>query len=145
VTALDAYHVWELVVAKVRNVARLLLPGVPDDGVGEVVLLHAHLPTGNDVCDDVLRLRILIDSVGPLAHRDNVAALLEDLVVPGLQERFGLSLRWNVQSLWRQFRHVRVHCTQCGTVSQRGIIESTRLRVGPWLVANIGRSFVLIY
>lgn len=83
-SALDAYHIRELVVTEIRDVARLLLPGIPHDGVGEVVLLHAHLPTGDDVRDDVLRLRVLVDSVGPLAHRDDVAALLEDLVVPGL-------------------------------------------------------------
>jgi len=100
VTTLDAYHVWELVVAKVRNVARLLLPGIPHDGVGEVVLLHAHLPAGNDVRDDVFRLRVLVDSVGPLAHRDNVAALLEDLVVSGLQEQSGLVSDGTVTCGW---------------------------------------------
>lgn len=83
-SALDANHVGELVVAEVGNVARLLLPGIPHDGVGEVVLLHAHLPAGDDIRDDVLRLRVLVDSVGPLAHRHDVAALLEDLVVPSL-------------------------------------------------------------
>lgn len=83
--ALDTYHVREFVVAEVRDVARLLLPGIPDDRVGKVVLLHAHLPTGNDIRDDMLRLRVLVDSVGPFTHRDDVAAFLEDLVVPSLR------------------------------------------------------------
>lgn len=85
-SALDANHIRELVVAEVRNVARLLLPGIPHDGVGKIVLLYAHLSAGNDVRDDVLRLRVLVDPVGPLAHRDDVAAFLEDLVVPSLCE-----------------------------------------------------------
>lgn len=82
--ALDAYHIGKFVVAEVRDVARFLLPGIPNDRVGKVVLLHAHLPTGNDVRDDMLRLRVLVDPVGPFAHRHDVAALLEDLVVPSL-------------------------------------------------------------
>lgn len=81
---LDAYHVRKFIVAEVRNVARLFLPGIPDDRVGKIVLLHAHFPTGNDIRDDMLRLRVLVDPVGPFAHRDDVAAFLEDLVVPSL-------------------------------------------------------------
>lgn len=88
-SAFDAYHVRELVVAEIRDVARLLLPGIPDDGVGKVILLHPHFPAGNDIRNDMLRLRVLIDPVGPLAHRHDVAALLEDLVVSGLRARIG--------------------------------------------------------
>lgn len=82
--ALDAYHVGKFIVAEVRNVARLLLPGIPDDRVRKVVLLHAHLSTGNNIRDDVLRLRVVVDPVGPFAHRDDVATFLEDLIVPSL-------------------------------------------------------------
>lgn len=96
--ALDAYHVGEFVVTKVGYVACLLLPGIPHDGVGEVVLLHAHLPAGHDVRDDMLRLRVLVDPVGPFAHRHDVAAFLEDLVVPGLRIR---TKRLEKHGVWR--------------------------------------------
>lgn len=83
-STLDAYHVRKFVVTEIRDVARLLLPRIPNDRVGKVVLLHAHFPTGNDIRDDMLRLRVLIDPVGPFAHRDDVAAFLVNLVVPSL-------------------------------------------------------------
>lgn len=86
-SAFDAYHVRKFVVAEIRDVACLLLPGIPHDGIGKIVLLHAHLSTRNDVRDDMLRLRVLVDSVGPFAHRDNIAAFLKDLVVPNLCAR----------------------------------------------------------
>ena len=92
-SALDAYHVRKFIVAEVRDVTRLFLPRIPNDRVRKVVLLHAHFPTGNDIRDDMLRLRILIDSVGPFAHRDDVAAFLVNLVVPSL-------CAWMKYNLW---------------------------------------------
>ena len=38
--------------------------------------LDAHLPARDDVGDDVLRGRVGVDAVGPLADGDDVAALL---------------------------------------------------------------------
>ena len=72
----DADHVGVLVVPEVGDLLGLVQPGVPDDGVGEVVLLDAHLPAGDDVGDDVLGRRVGVDAVGPLVDGDDVAALL---------------------------------------------------------------------
>ena len=38
-----------------------LVPGVPDDGVGEVVLLYSHLPARHHVGHDVLGRGVDVD------------------------------------------------------------------------------------
>ncbi len=76
VSALHADHVRVLVVSKVGDLLRAVRPGIPDDGVREVVLLNAHLPARHDVGDDVLRRSVRVDAIRPLANRDHVAALL---------------------------------------------------------------------
>ena len=45
VAAVDADHVGMLVITKVTHFLGFLVPGVPDDRVGEVVLLDPHLPS----------------------------------------------------------------------------------------------------
>ena len=85
VSALDAYHVRKFIVAKVRNISRLLLPRIPDDRIRKIVLLYSHLSSGHNVRNYVLGLSILIDPVRPLTNSHHVQALLEDLVVPRLQ------------------------------------------------------------
>lgn len=45
-------------------------------GVGKVVLLDAHLAAGDDVGDDVLLRRVLVDAVRVLGHRHHLATLL---------------------------------------------------------------------
>lgn len=56
--SIDADHVGVLVVTEVTHLLGLLVPGVPDDGVGEVVFLNPHFPTRHDVCDNVLVRRV---------------------------------------------------------------------------------------
>ena len=72
----DADHVGVLVVPEVRDLLGLVEPGVPDDGVGEVVLLDAHLAAADHVGDDVLGRGERVDAVGPLPDGHDVAALL---------------------------------------------------------------------
>ncbi len=76
VAALHADHVGVLVVPEVGDLLGLVVPRVPDDGVGEVVLLDAHLPPRHHVGDDVLRRGVGVDAVGPLPDGHHVAALL---------------------------------------------------------------------
>ena len=54
VAAVDADHVGMLVITKVTHFLGFLVPGVPDDRVGEVVLLDPHLPPRHHVGHDVL-------------------------------------------------------------------------------------------
>lgn len=100
-SALDAYHVRKFIVTEIWNVPRLLLPGIPDYGVGEVIFLHSHFPAGNDIRNDMLWLRVLVDPVCPFAYCDNVATFLKDLVVSSLQMRTKRSnrnrlVRWSL-------------------------------------------------
>ena len=74
--ALHADHVGVLVVAEVGDLLGLVHPRVPDDGVGEVVLLDAHLAAAHHVGDDVLGRGEGVDAVRPLADGHHVAALL---------------------------------------------------------------------
>lgn len=83
-SALNTYHVRKFIITKIWNVTCFLLPWIPDDCVREIVLLHSHFPTGNDICDDMLWLRVLIDSVSPFTYCNYVTTFLEDLVVSSL-------------------------------------------------------------
>lgn len=65
VAAVDADHVGVLVVPEVAHLLGLLVPRVPDDGVGEIVFLNPHFPTRHDVCDNVLVRRVDVNPVGP--------------------------------------------------------------------------------
>lgn len=75
-SCLNANHVRVFIIPEVRHFFRLLHPWVPNDGVGEIVLLDTHLPTRNYVGYDVLLRRILIDSVCPFVDRYNFPAFL---------------------------------------------------------------------
>ena len=67
----DADHVRVLVVPEVAQLLCLLVPGVPDDRVGQVVLLYPHLPPGHHIGHDVLVGQRGVD-VNP---EDNINAL----------------------------------------------------------------------
>ena len=58
VAPVDADHVGVLVVTEVAHLLGLLVPRVPDDGVGEIVFLNPHFPPRHDVCDNVLVRRV---------------------------------------------------------------------------------------
>ena len=58
VAPVDADHVGMLVVTEVVHLLGLLVPRVPDDGVGEIVFLDPHFPSRHDICDDVLVGRV---------------------------------------------------------------------------------------
>lgn len=77
-------HVWVFVVAEVAHVLGFFNPWVPDDSVGEVVLLYAHLTPGYYVGYDVFVWGVLIHAVGPFADCHDVAAFLIDSAIARL-------------------------------------------------------------
>lgn len=81
---LHAHHVRELVVAEVRDLFRVLRPWVPDHSIREVVLLYPHLASADDVGDDVLLHRVLVDPVRPLVDGHHLARLLVHGAFPSL-------------------------------------------------------------
>ena len=69
----------EVIVTNVlhaAHVAHFVVPRVPDDSVGKVVLLDAHFPPRHHVGDDVFRWRVGVDPVCPLSDGYHVSALL---------------------------------------------------------------------
>lgn len=76
VASIDADHVGVLVVTEVTHLLGLLVPGVPDDGVGEVVFLNPHFPTRHHVCDNVLVRRVDVNPVCPFIECDDLPTLL---------------------------------------------------------------------
>lgn len=91
---LHADHIRILVIAKVAHLARLVQPRIPDDRVRKVVLLQPHLPPRHHVRYDMLLGRVLVHSVRPLVHRDDVAALLVDRAIARLvNERAAVEAR----------------------------------------------------
>lgn len=105
-TTLDTNHIRKLIITKVRYIACFLLPRIPNDGIGKIVLLNPHFSSGNHIRDYVLRLRVLIDPVGPLTDRHNVATLLEDLVVSRLVDESAPMESRNLAS--SNIRHLKV-------------------------------------
>lgn len=81
---LNAHHVRVLIVSEVTELLGTLHPRIPDNCVGEVVLLDAHLATGHHVCDDVLLWSILEDTVCPLIDGYHITAFLTYRIYSGL-------------------------------------------------------------
>lgn len=87
VARLDAHHVRILVVSKVGDIFRLVHPRVPNNRVGEVILLDPHLPPRHHVSDDVLLRCILVYPVRPFTYRHNIPPLLVHGAVSSLQNK----------------------------------------------------------
>ena len=66
-----------LVVSKVVHLLGLGVPGVPDHRVGQVVLLHSHLPARHHVGHDVLVWRVDVDPAVQSAVRKSKSKMMK--------------------------------------------------------------------
>lgn len=132
-SALDANHIWKLVITKIRYIPCLVLPRIPNYSIGKIVLLHSHLSSGNHIRNDMFRLRILVDPVRPFADRDDVTTLLEDLVVSGLVDKRASMKTGDLAS--SDIRHLEVRVQQQ--------IEAERVILARIVDADVKVQFLL--
>ena len=65
-------------ITEIRNFFGLVYPRIPDDGVGEVVLLDAHFPARHHVGDDVLRGGVGVDPISVLPNHYYISTFLKN-------------------------------------------------------------------
>ena len=65
-------------ITKIRNFFSLVYPRIPDDSVGEVVLLDAHFPARHHVGDDVLRGCVGVDPISVLPNHYYISTFLKN-------------------------------------------------------------------
>ena len=66
------------IITKIGDFLGLVYPRIPDDGVGEVVLLDAHFPARHHVGDDVLRGGVGVYPISVLPNHYYISTFLKN-------------------------------------------------------------------
>ena len=66
------------IITKIGDFLGLVYPRIPDDSVGEVVLLDAHFPARDHVGDDVLRGGVGVDPIRVLPNHYYISTFLKN-------------------------------------------------------------------
>ena len=80
----NVFSLLKLIITKIRDFLGLVYPRIPDDGVGEVVLLDAHFPARHHVGDDVLRGGVGVDPISVLPNHYYISTFLKNKQVNSL-------------------------------------------------------------